>query len=89
MAGSCEQKTPGAAHPTARPSAAPAAAPQALLALVGSTACVTFSFFFPAALVLEGGRGGAAARAGAVSMIALGAAMAVIAVYDQLTGRGE
>lgn len=124
-----------------RPGAVPAlphARLQALLALVGSTACVTFSYFFPAALVgctvacmpndgvmgcepcepWRAERGGAlhripstvhcrsalcpsislqlwrlhkhpGLRAGAASMVALGAAMAAIAVYDRLHGRGE
>lgn len=60
----------------------------ALLALVGSTACVTFSYFFPAALLwrLHKHPG---PRAGAASMVALGAVMAAIAVYDRLRGRGE
>ena len=58
-----------------------------LLALVGSTACVTFSYVFPSLLILRCQRG-LAARAGALGLLTLGAAMAAIAVYNRLAGQG-
>ena len=59
-----------------------------LLALVGSTACVTFSYVFPSLLILRCQRG-VAVRAGALALLALGAAMAGIAVYNRLAGQGH
>ena len=58
-----------------------------LLALVGSTACVTFSYVFPSLLILRCQRG-LAVRAGALGLLTLGAAMAAIAVYNRLAGQG-
>ncbi|EFN57306.1 hypothetical protein CHLNCDRAFT_51413 [Chlorella variabilis] len=58
-----------------------------LLALVGATATVVFSYLFPSLLVLKGGSTGAQ-RAGAGALLALGAAMSLTAVYDHLTGQG-
>lgn len=63
------------------------AVPQGLLSLVGATACVTFSYIFPGLLVLRCQRS-ALQRAGAAGLLALGAAMAGIALYNRLTGRG-
>ena len=60
---------------------------QALLSLVGATACVTFSYIFPGLLVLRCQRA-ALPRAGARGMIALGAVMAAIALYNRLAGGG-
>lgn len=75
--------------PQARASPVPASPEQALLALVGSTACATFSLFFPAALVWRCRPGNWPARAGACGLAGLGAAMAAMAVYNQLHGMGE
>ncbi len=63
------------------------AVPQGLLSLVGATACVTFSYIFPGLLVLRCQRS-ALQRGGAAGLLALGAAMAGIALYNRLTGRG-
>lgn len=59
----------------------------ALLSLIGATASVTFSYIFPALLVLRCQRA-AVPRAGAVGLLGLGAAMAGIAMYNRVTGRG-
>lgn len=56
---------------------------------MGSTACATFSLFFPAALVWRCRAGDCAARACACALAGLGAAMATMAVYNQLHGLGE
>jgi hypothetical protein len=56
---------------------------QALLALVGSTACVTFAYVFPSLLVLKCHKG-RAARVGATCMLLLGAQMAAVAIYNRL-----
>ncbi|KAL4421082.1 hypothetical protein ABPG77_001377 [Micractinium sp. CCAP 211/92] len=58
-----------------------------LLSLVGATACVTFSYIFPGLLVLRCQRS-ALQRGGAAGLLALGAAMAGIALHNRLTGRG-
>ncbi|KAI3429739.1 hypothetical protein D9Q98_010054 [Chlorella vulgaris] len=55
----------------------------ALLALVGSTACVTFAYVFPSLLVLKCHKG-RAARVGATCMLLLGAQMAAVAIYNRL-----
>lgn len=82
----CARPPPRPRRP--RHPALPHPVPQALLALVGSTACVTFSYFFPGALVLKC-QSGWALHAGAVCMIALGVVMAAVAIANQLSGHGE
>ena len=58
-----------------------------LVSLVGSTACVTFSYVFPGLLVLR--RDGRPLwRAAAAGMIVLAAVMAVLAIYNTLCGHG-
>lgn len=59
-----------------------------LVSLVGSTACVTFSYVFPGLLLFRKAKtaGGRAAGAGAV---ALAAAMATTAVINTLSGNAE
>ena len=58
-----------------------------LLALIGGSACVTFSYIFPA-LLLWRCQKGVLYRFGALGMMSLGMAMAALAVYDQLMGIG-
>lgn len=82
----CRRDASGCAH--RHPPPRLPACLQALLALVGSTACVTFSYLFPAALVIKCQRH-PAVRASAGGMAALGALMAAVALWDQLQGRGE
>lgn len=60
---------------------------QSLLSLIGATACVTFSYIFPGLLVLRCQKA-ALQRSGAVCLLVLGAAMAAIALYNRLAGRG-
>ena len=59
-----------------------------LVSLVGSTACVTFSYVFPGLLLVRRAQsaGGRVLGAGAV---ALAAVMASVAVYNTLTGNAD
>jgi hypothetical protein len=57
-----------------------------LVSLVGSTACVVFSYIFPGLLVLKN-ESGVVERGVAGGVVVLGVMMAVIAVYDTLTGQ--
>jgi hypothetical protein len=61
---------------------------QGLLALVGATATVVFSYLFPSLLVLRGRGAASWQRVGAAALLALGGAMSLTAVYDHLAGRG-
>ncbi len=56
-----------------------------LVSLVGSTACVTFSYIFPGLLVLRRDTS-TARRACAAGMIGLGSVMAALAVFNTLSG---
>ncbi|KAI7839147.1 hypothetical protein COHA_007150 [Chlorella ohadii] len=57
-----------------------------LLALVGATATVVFSYFFPSLIVLKSGPT-PWQRAGAYALLSIGALMSLTAIYDHLTGQ--
>ena len=59
-----------------------------LVALVGSTACVTFSYVFPGLLLVRKSRG-VAGRALGGGAVALAAVIAIVGIYNALTGDAE
>jgi len=59
---------------------------QGLLALVGATATVVFSYVFPSLVVLKTGPS-RARKAGACGLLALGALMSATAIVNHLTGK--
>lgn len=62
------------------------------LFLQGSTACVTFSYIFPGALVLkskEAADQGCGARTLAKGTIGLACTMAALSIFNTLTGRAD
>ena len=60
---------------------------QGLLALVGATATVVFSYLFPGLLVLKCSPCWRQ-RTGARLLLALGATMSATAIYNHLVGKG-
>ena len=60
--------------------------PQSVLALVGATATVVFSFLFPSGVVLKSSPT-AAQRLGACTLLLLGALMSGTAIYNHLSGQ--
>ena len=86
----CPLAGPCPAHPThTQPASPPPPSPlhnhQGLLALVGSTATVVFSYLFPALVVLKSAPT-LAQRGGAGALIGLGGLMAATAIYNHLAG---
>lgn len=79
-------RTHPSTHPARPNTASNTTPPQGLLALVGATATVVFSYLFPGLIVLWS-KPTAPQRAGASALLALGACMTATAIYDHLTGR--
>lgn len=59
-----------------------------MLSLVGSTACVTFSYIFPGLIKLRNGRT-RLGRAGGASVVAMAVVMAGVAIVNTLAGHAE
>ena len=58
------------------------------MGLIGSTACVTFSYVFPGLIMARGG-GSAASRTAGASIVVLAAIMAATAIANTLAGNQE
>lgn len=60
------------------------------MSLIGSTACMVFSYTFPGLLAIRLGTGASTARkAGAAGAVAMSAVIALLAVYNTLMGKSE